>query len=240
MNRFFVKGENNNLYIDNVDDIKHLKNVLRLKIKDQIEAVDEKSEEYLCEIIDIQKDKIPLQTLEKIELQRETKVKVTVYQGVPKGQKMDEILQKTTELGVSKIVPVELKRCVKTDFKENQYKRLEKIIKESAMQSKRNILPILEKTHNFDEMLQDLPNNELNIVLYEEEKTITLKQILKEYDKTPKTMGIIIGPEGGIAQEEIEELKKNNIKIATLGNRILRTQTVAVSVISMINFFYEE
>lgn len=238
MDRFFVTGSDDKIWIENSDDIDHIRKVLRLKTGDKIETVDEKKTESISQIIEIEKDIIRLNAVEIISEKREAPIEITVFQGIPKAQKMELIVQKSTELGAIKIVPVRLSRCVKDELKDNQIKRLEKIIRHSAMQSKRLIIPEITNPIDFSEMVSSLIEYEKVIILYEDEHKKTIKDVFKGYGDIPKSIAIVIGPEGGISEKEIKTLIKE-YDVATLGNRILRTETVAATVIAMINYEFE-
>lgn len=229
MNRFFIeeKADNKNL-ITNIEDVKHISKVLRLKKNDLIEVVDIDNEEYLMKISQIQNNNIELINLGKIDIKREPDVKITLYQGIPKNPKMDLICQKMTEVGVFEIIPVLFERCVATEINQNKITRLQKIMDESAKQSKRQIIPTIYAPITFEDMIVDLEKNDKNILFYEDEKKEKIKDFINLLDRKIETLGIIIGPEGGISEKEIEIIKKYKINILTLGNRILRTETAGI------------
>ncbi len=233
MDRFFINREiSKTNIIDNQEDVKHISKVLRLKLNDKIEVVDSNEKEYICEITDISKNSVEYKVLQEIDIKRELKVNIKLYQGIPKGQKLDLIVQKLTEIGVYSITPVEFKRCVSSIKEEKETKkiaRLQRIIYEAAKQSKRNHIPEIENPITFKELTKELKKNTINIVFYECEEKNNLKSYFASLDlSTIKSIGVIIGPEGGITSEEIEELKANNCGVLTLGTRILRTETAAI------------
>lgn len=239
MHRFFVDEMDKDLNIKYKSDIDHARKVLRLKQNEEVEAVYQ-GEEYLCRVKKIEKDIIVLEIIEKLDIKRETPYNIAVYQGIPKLKKIEIIAQNITQSGAKDLFPVIFERTVKCDIKENQTDRVNKIIKESAMQSKRLIIPKFHDILKFDDLIENLKNNDMNIVFYEEEREITIKTVLKDIKQSSyKNIGIIIGPEGGLEEEEIKRLKSINAYSVTMGNRIFRTEIAASSAINMINYELE-
>lgn len=239
MDRFFTPKSNINLEqntcIIEGEDVKHILRVLRCKENDKLEVCDMDNNEYICEIREINKDNILLDIIEKVNIKRESSLKVKLYQGMPKGTKMELILQKLTEIGVDEIVLVQTKRSVtKIDNKKEDKKieRWERIIYEAAKQSKRGKIPTLRGVLSFKEALKDMENNDLNLCPYENERTISIKECLK--DVNASTIGIFVGPEGGFEEDEIEKIQDMDGKVVSLGPRILRTETASVVASSIV------
>lgn len=239
MDRFFTPKNNINLEqntcIIDGEDVKHISRVLRCKENDKLEVCDMDNNEYICEIREINKDNILLDIIEKVNIKRESSLKVKLYQGMPKGTKMELILQKLTEIGVDEIVLVQTKRSVtKIDNKKEDKKieRWERIIYEAAKQSKRGKIPTLRGVLTFKEALEDMKNNDLNLCPYENERTISIKECLK--DVSADTIGIFVGPEGGFEEDEIEKIQDIDGKVVSLGPRILRTETASVVASSIV------
>lgn len=239
MDRFFTPKNNINLEqntcIIEGEDVKHISRVLRSRENDKLEVCDMDNNEYICEIKEINKDNILLDIIEKVNIKRESNLKVKLYQGMPKGTKMELILQKLTEIGVDEIVLVQTKRSVtKIDNKKEDKKieRWERIIYEAAKQSKRGKIPKLTGVLTFKEALADMQNNDLNICPYENERTISIKEAIK--DSSANTIGIFVGPEGGFEEEEIEKIQEIDGKVVSLGPRILRTETASVVASSIV------
>ena len=239
MDRFFTPKNNINLEqntcIIEGEDVKHISRVLRCKENDKLEVCDMDNNEYICEIREINKDNILLDIIEKVNIKRESSLKVKLYQGMPKGTKMELILQKLTEIGVDEIVLVQTKRSVtKIDNKKEDKKieRWERIIYEAAKQSKRGKIPTLRGVLTFKEALEDMKNNDLNLCPYENERTISIKECLK--DVSADTIGIFVGPEGGFEEDEIEKIQDIDGKVVSLGPRILRTETASVVASSIV------
>ena len=248
MPKFFVttkqiQGEN--IKIEN-EDVNHIKNVLRAKIYDKINICDyQTSQNYLCEIQEIQDSYIDCKIIEKIDSNVEPHIQVSICQGLPKADKMELVIQKSVELGVYDIIPIEMKRCVvklKDKDKIKKIQRWQKIAEVAAKQSGRDRIPEVKPVINMQNLCEMFALYDVILVAYENEKTNTLKQVLKNipYDKTQNLkIAVIIGPEGGIDEEEIEKLKNNHANIITLGNRILRTETVAFNMLSIIMYELE-
>lgn len=239
MDRFFIDIKNIDLgnktcFIEG-EDVKHISKVLRYNVGEKLEICDGQNNEYICEINEISKNAVFLDIIEKLEINRESNLKVKIYQGLPKGQKLELILQKLTEIGVSEIIPVVTKRSVvKIDDKKEDKKveRWERIIYEGAKQSKRGIVPQLKGPLTFKETLLDIKNNDMNIVPYEKENSRSIKKALK--GAKIKSIGIFIGPEGGFDEEEIKALEDLDSIPVTLGPRILRTETAPIVAASIV------
>ena len=239
MDRFFTPKSNINLEQNTCviegEDVKHISRVLRCRENDKLEVCDMDNNEYICEIKEINKDNILLDIIEKVNIKRESNLKVKLYQGMPKGTKMELILQKLTEIGVDEIVLVQAKRSVtKIDNKKEDKKieRWERIIYEAAKQSKRAKIPKLTGVLTFKEALADMQNNDLNLCPYENERTISIKEAIK--DSSANTIGIFVGPEGGFEEEEVEKIQEIDGKVVSLGPRILRTETASVVASSIV------
>lgn len=242
MQKFFIKSEQieeNTIKIIGTD-VNHIINVLRLKKDDEIQICNEgTSENYIAKITQYDKEKVICEVIEKVDKAVETNVDITVYQGLPKADKMELIIQKTTEVGVKVIVPVAMERSiVKLNGKDENKKieRWQKIAEVAAKQSKRDIIPKIESVQKIEDVYNKIKEYDLFIVAYEDEKNITLKEILKE-NSSAKNIAVLIGPEGGIDLKEIEKLKQNGARIVTLGSRILRTETAPIVISS--NIIYE-
>lgn len=241
MYNFFVNSNdiNDNFAKISGEDYNHIRNVLRMKIGTKILINDkEKSNSYLAEIQEIGAKEIICKVIEKMA-SNEMSVNVTLFQGIPKSDKMEYIIQKSVELGVSEIVPTEMKNCVaKINNEENKLTRWNKISETAAKQSKRSIIPKVESKISFDDLLNRIKEFDLVIVAYENEKHTSLKDVLQNC-KGVKNIAIIIGPEGGIDTKELKLLEDNGVQVASLGKRILRTETAPIVMLSMILYEYE-
>lgn len=244
MPKFFVSEKEENIIKIVNSDVNHIKNVLRKKIGDEIEVCDGTTgQDYLCVIEEITDQKIVCVIKEEINESSESNIKITVFQGLPKADKMELIIQKSVELGAYEITPVEMKRCVvqlKEKDKVKKIERWQKISEVAAKQSGRNIIPKINSIISIKEICNEFLNFDLIILAYENEKENTLKNVLKSLKvKENINIGIIIGPEGGFDEHEVESLKQYGAKIITLGKRILRTETAALNMISVILYELE-
>lgn len=241
MDRFFIEDSNIDIgHISNKEDIKHISKVLRLKPGDKIEIVDKAKMEYICELESVSSGSIEYRVLSKSLINRELDIKYHLYQGIPKGSKMDTIVQKLTELGIYSITPVGFSRCVAEisgQKEEKKISRLQRVAYEAAKQSKRLVIPQVKTPVDIKELIKEIADNDVNIVFYEDEKNTTIKDIVQDMkNKHPENIGFIIGPEGGITKEEAELLKKNGCITASLGSRILRTETAPLAALSILSY----
>lgn len=244
MHRFFVDTHQinsiqNRIIIEN-EDVKHISRVLRLKEKDKVEICDGENTEYICEIQSIDKNSVLLSIINKKQSIKEPSIKTVLYQGVPKGDKMSFIIQKTVELGITEIIPVEMKRTV-VQFcdkdKQNKIDRWKKIALEATKQSKRGIIPAVHSPLNFDQALEHSKKNQLNIMPYENENKKGFRAVMESLNKDNiDNIGIWIGPEGGLDEEEVAKAINNKIHLITLGPRILRTETAGFTTLSLIMY----
>lgn len=238
MHRFFVDKQNIEDHKVTIigEDVKHIKSVLRLNEGDIISICDKQKTDYIAKITMFYKEKIVCDIIDTKTSSTEPPVDVILYQGIPKSAKMDLIIQKSTEIGVVKIIPVITDRTVvKIQERKKEEKKLERwnrIAEESAKQSKRGIIPEVCQILTFDEMLEALNNNGLIIVPYENEKNVGIKEILKSNDN--KRINVIIGPEGGFEDREIKSLINIGANIVSLGPRILRTETAGFIASAMV------
>lgn len=240
MYNFFV--ERDQFYNHTVDikdeNFNHIKNVLRMKIDDElIVSCKETGNSFLCRISEIGDNKIVCKIIEERE-STEPKVEVTLFQGIPKSDKMELIIQKTVEVGINKIYPVEMKFCIGKIKDNKKITRWQTISEAAAKQSKRNIIPTIENPISFKEMAEVLKEYDLALVAYENEEKTNIKEVLQQ-NPDAKKIAIIIGPEGGISKEEVESLVSNGTKEVSLGKRILRTETASISMLSMIMYQYD-
>ncbi len=250
MPKFFVKAsqiKNDKIEIIN-EDVNHIANVLRCKIEDKLNICNiDDGKNYEAEIIQINKDSIYLEIVKYIESESESNIYINILQGLPKADKMELIIQKTTELGAKEITPVNMERCVvKINTKDEQKKidRWQKIAEVASKQSGRDIIPKVNNIIKLKDIEKILVDYDLVLVAYEKEENNTLKQELlnlkeKMKEKSNVNIGILIGPEGGISENEINYLEQLGIKIITLGKRILRTETVALAMTSIILYELE-
>ena len=242
MQKYFISEEQlANKIIDN-DDAFHITSVMRCKIADQI-LVSDGNKTYLVKISSLSNKMVSFEIIKEEAGNNEMPVFVTIFQGYPKGDKMEDIIKHGTELGAYEFYPVMMKRSiVKIEKKKKQSKldRFNKIAKEAAEQSYRDRLPKVVDILNLKQI--DFSSYDYKILCYEEvakeKEDSNFNNIVKKLKKNDK-VAVVIGPEGGIDISEVEELKNAGAQVVSLGNRILRTETVALSMLSIIMYEFE-
>ena len=245
MYKFFVGEQQiNNDRITIIEDVNHIKNVLRLNIEDKIQICNiHNGVNYVCKIIELNNKNIICDSLEKLDSNNEPSIYIHIFQGMPKAEKLEQVIQKATEIGVCEITPIQMNRCVvKIDEKteEKKMQRWMKIAEVAAKQSKRDRTTKINNIINIKNIYEKLKNYDIVIVAYENEKDITLKHVLSKINRKPNMkIAVIIGPEGGIEEYEVEDLKNNGAKVVTLGKTILRTETAPLVISSIILYELE-
>ena len=244
MYHFFVSEEQingENAYIEG-SDVNHIANVLRMKPGEELLISVKGDWDYLCKIVDIETDRVNLKVLESME-QRELPVNITLLQGIPKSDKLEMIIQKAVELGVSEIIPVKTKRVVvkidekKVDTKVNRWNA---IAESAAKQSKRSIVPKVYEPMSIDNALEIVKDFGVKLIPYENADGIDkTRKILDSMDKT-KNIAVFIGPEGGFEESEVDRIKNFGFEVITLGKRILRTETAGLALLSNIMIRLED
>ena len=246
MRRFFVAPEavQDDIVQFDAELARHMGKVLRLTAGEQVTVSTGDGTAYLVELTEFQKDAVTGRILERMENLQETAIEVVLFQGMPKGDKLELIIQKCTELGVSAVVPVETSRSVVHLDSGKAAKKLErwqKIAQEASQQSKRVQVPTVGPYYNWKQFLQHLSEqNGLTIVFWEDEQTQSLKAFLRSQAKKPQRINLVVGPEGGLSEEEVEQLRALGAVSASLGKRILRTETAGMAGISMVMYEFDE
>ena len=233
MQRYFAKGKSDNYIVLEDGDMHHVKNVMRMVSDDRIECVFNKKV-YLCKVGDVLDNKFEI--IEEKREYNELPCEVAVAIGLVREQKMDLILQKLTELGVTKIIPLKMERSiVKLDAKKYNKKRERwlSICKEAAEQSHRNIIPEITELKT----LKNLENvdYELKFVCSVSNKENLVNRYLQNNNKCDRML-FVIGPEGGISAKEEEYLNSIGFVSVSLGSRVLRVETAAIYVASVVSF----
>ncbi|NOW85725.1 16S rRNA (uracil1498-N3)-methyltransferase [Clostridium beijerinckii] len=245
MHKFFTEPHNISETEGKIlgDDVKHIYKVLRLSEGEEVVLNNCEGIEYLGEIETITKSEVIVKIIKRLDINNESKVKVHLFQGLPKGQKMDLIVQKGTELGVSEFIPVTTARVdvkLKGEFK--KLDRLNRIALEACKQSKRSVIPQVKEVIDFNEAISELKKMDLIIVPYENAEDFGIKTLVRKLERdsvdldTINNVGILIGPEGGLEESEIDDLKEQGAYIVTLGNRILRTETAGFTATALIQY----
>lgn len=239
MTRLFVDYtiEEDSVFTLDKDDSKYIASVLRMREGEELVVVDGEGMENLCEVVSASKDEVALHCVKRSENRSESPCKITLYQSISKGERMDLTIQKSVELGVYKIVPVFSSRCVVKPGKDSKIDRWQKIALEAARQCGRGIIPEVTSPVGFKEALGEAKCNDLLLFPWEEEKGQTLKQVIE--GSKPGAAAVFIGPEGGFSEEEASQAKGAGCKLVTLGKRILRTETAGPAVLAMLLYHNE-
>lgn len=245
MYHFFAKKENifeNYILIDG-DDVKHLRNVLRIRPGERIIMSSGENIDYYCVVSDIEEDRI-IASIESVDKEgRELPVRIYLFQGLPKGDKMEFIIQKAVELGAHEIIPVAMKRSVvKLDSKksESKVKRWNLIAESAAKQSKRSVLPLVNDVMTFKQAAEYAKKLDIVLMPYECADGMQSTKELINSIRPGQSVGIFIGPEGGFDGEELTAAHDNKFSIITLGKRILRTETAGMMLLSVLMYNLEE
>ena len=247
MQRFFVKQEqlNKDIVVICGEDYNHIRNVLRMKTGEEVLLCDGSDKEYLCQITayNTEEESVELKITDIFGNARELPAKITLFQGYPKGDKMEMIVQKAVELGVYEIVPVMMKRSiVKLDDKKaaKKVERFNGIALSAAKQSKRGIIPEVKEVMSFQEAVAYAEQKEYVLLPYEQAEGMEYSRGLLQAAKGKKSIAVFIGPEGGFEPSEVSMIEAIGGKTLSLGHRILRTETAGVTIMSLLMFLLEE
>ena len=244
MYHFFVEEEQvngENAYIKG-SDVNHIVNVLRMKVGEELLISVKGDWDYLCKIEKTEADRVDLKVLESME-QRELPVKITLLQGIPKSDKLEMIIQKAIELGVSEIIPVKTKRVVvkidenKVDAKVSRWNA---IAESAAKQSKRSIVPKVLKPQTVENALETVKDYSVKLLPYENAQGIKKTRSILDSLDTKNNIAVFIGPEGGFEEDEVKKATDFGFDVITLGRRILRTETAGLALLGNIMIRLEE
>ena len=246
MYRFFVENINDSSgYIDITgDDVNHIRNVLRLQKDETIYISNGNSRDYKCVIEELDNEYVRVRIIDILDSYAELPIEITLFQGVPKGDKMELIVQKAVELGARRVVPVIMDRTISRPDEKKMHKKTEryqKIAESAAKQSRRGMIPEVKDFISFDKAMEMAETMDVILTPYEsaDGMSYAAKVINDISTSGVKTLGIFIGPEGGISDREIEILKDKGSRIITLGHRILRTETAGLAILSILMFNIE-
>ena len=237
MHRFFTNEIQPNTAVVRGDDVKHIAKVLRLRAGDAVQLCDGSGRECDAVIKNIAPDAVTFDTEPWCEAITEPRVKITLFQCLPKAGKMETIIQKCVELGACGFVPVQSERCVvvlKPPY-EGRIERWQRVSEEAAKQSRRGVIPKVELPVSLDKL--DFSGFDTVLAAYENERTVSLKTALRS--SCGSRVAIVIGPEGGFSDAEIETLKKKGAIAVSLGTRILRTETAGMAMTAQILYEVE-
>ena len=238
MTRFFVTEEelSGDFLVLTGENADHAK-VLRLKNGENVLVCDGQGKECLCTVSDVSPGQISLVVQKRQDAQSEAAVKVSIYMAFPKGDKLEHVIQKATELGAYEIVAFPTARCVSKPDEKSLKKKLErwqKIAASAAEQSGRGVIPRVLVLSGYGEALKRAAEADLSILFYENEKATTLRMALEE--KSFRSVSLLTGPEGGLELREVEQAKAAGLQICTLGSRILRCETAPLCALSAVMY----
>ena len=245
MHRFFVEpsqiGEKE--IVITGPDVNHIRNVLRMRAGEELLAADGQGSEYRCILRELQDSEIRAEICRKLSGSAELSSRITLFQGLPKSDKMDLIIQKCVELGVFRIVPVTTKRTVvKLDAKkeESRRKRWTAVSESAAKQSGRGIIPEISGVQSFREAVEEAGELDVCLIPYEKAEDMARTREILSGIPAGASIGVFIGPEGGFEEEEVREAMEAGARPITLGRRILRTETAGMAVLAMLGYLLEE
>ncbi|KEO83794.1 16S rRNA (uracil(1498)-N(3))-methyltransferase [Tumebacillus flagellatus] len=224
------------------DDVKHIVRVMRMEAGEEVIVCDGLGRAFRVELTDLGDSSVEANIVEELAQSPEPAVKITLAQGLPKGDKMELIVQKGTEVGIARFLPVDMARCVVQYDAKKEAKRRErwqKIAKEAAEQAHRNLIPSIGEPMSFKQVMSSLDGFDLVVVPYEGEKARSLREVLADAPDA-RHICVLIGPEGGIADAEIETALSKGALPVTLGPRILRTETAGLVAATCIYYHYGE
>ena len=217
-------------------DVNHIKNVLRMKAGEKIRISNQQGRDYYCEISEVTDTFVQADILNEDVASTELPSKIYLFQGIPKGDRMETVIEKAVELGVYEIIPVAMKYCVvKLDAKKEDAKvaRWQKQAEAAAKQSKRSIIPKIHPVMSYKEAVEYAMQCDVRLVPYENERGMQGTREALSTIKAGTSVSVMIGPEGGFAEDEIAQVK-DSMQVISLGKRILRTDTAGIAVMSML------
>ena len=238
MYQFFVEDgqvKAGQVYITGTD-VNHIRNVLRMRCGERVRISSARGINYLCSVAAFEGDTVVLDIVEENIGSTELPAKIYLFQGIPKGERMETVIEKAVELGVHEIIPVAMRYCVvKLDGKKAEKKvaRWQEIARSAAKQSKRSMVPGIHSVMSFSEAADYAAKCGLRLVPYENEEGMAATGEALGAIKCVDSVSVFIGPEGGFAKEEIDALRESS-KVISLGRRILRTDTASIVVLSML------
>ncbi len=245
MQHFFVtpaQVKEANIFVEG-SDVNHMKNVLRMRIGEKVTVSDGNNIQYLCEVERYEETEAVLKILEEQRVDTELASKIYLFQGLPKQDKMELIVQKAVELGAYEVIPVATRRAVvKLDEKKAKKKveRWQQIAESAAKQAGRGYIPTVASVKTFKEALAVAKSLDVVLVPYELAEGMKETKALISAIRPGQSVGIFIGPEGGFEKEEVEAAMEIGAKAITLGKRILRTETAGLTTLSVLMFHLED
>ena len=248
MPRFFIRQnqiEDNKIHILG-DDAHHISYSLRMAVGESVTVCDMQGVEYDCKIESFSDGDVTLSIEDSRASLNEPKITLRLFQALPKGDKLDSVIQKSVECGVCEIIPFESERCIvkiKSDAEDKKTQRRQRIAEEAAKQSGRSVIPTVSRSVSFGEMIKMASGSDAVLFCYEGDGTAPLGKILSELDLSSRTkdfeLCVVIGSEGGFSLSEVERAREAGFILTGLGKRILRTETAPIFALSSIVCFTE-
>lgn len=245
MQRFFVtpsQVKGNRIYIEG-SDVNHMKNVLRMRQGEELMVSDGNNLQYLCRVEEYTQGQAVLTVERKEAVDTELPSRIYLFQGLPKQEKMELIVQKAVELGACGIIPVETRRAVvrlDAKKKEKKVQRWQQIAESAAKQAGRGYIPRVEPVMSYEEALERAKELEVRLIPYELAEGMEGTRRILSGIRPGESVGILIGPEGGFEKSEVELASKAGFLPITLGKRILRTETAGLAVLSVLMYHLED
>ncbi|SFR68665.1 16S rRNA (uracil(1498)-N(3))-methyltransferase [Anaeromicropila populeti] len=246
MHWFYIeKSQINGEYISITgSDVNHIKNVLRMSKGERVVICDGEGKDYYCTLQDFSASEIVAKIEDINDTESELQGKIYLFQGIPKKDKMELIIQKAVELGAYEVIPVSMKRCVaKIEDRKKEEKKIERwqsIATSAAKQSGRGIIPKVRNVMRFSEAVAFAKGLDINIVPYEQADNMSETKQMIQKAASQKSIGVFIGPEGGFDESEISAVIEAGFCPVTLGRRILRTETAGLTILSVLMFELEK
>lgn len=245
MHKFFVTKnqiDEKQIHIQGTD-VNHIKNVLRMKLQDEMVISDGEKREYTCYVEAITPEEVLAHIMYVQEVDVELSSQIYLFQGLPKGDKMELIIQKAVELGVHEIIPVRMNRSVtKLDDKKAAAKvlRWQGIAESAAKQSKRMRIPVVREVMNYHQAVTYAGEMDVGLMPYELARSMDSTRKTLDGIRPGQSIAIFIGPEGGFDEDEVADAKEASMQLITLGKRILRTETAGLTMLSILMYLLEE
>lgn len=242
MPRFFIDKKE---IVDGVatlsgDDASHIAQSLRMTAGERLTLCDKEGFDYEGELVSVSRESVTVRILSSMASESEPPYPIRLYQCLPKGDKLETVIQKAVECGVTEIIPVQSSRCIVKMKPEDVKKKLiryNRIAEEAAKQSGRGIIPTVSAPLSYKEAILRMSESDRPFICYENEQGLTISAVLR--DKKPLSVDFLIGPEGGLSSEEVAFAKDHGVQSLSLGKRILRTETAAPFVLAVLSAFFE-
>ncbi len=246
MNRIYIPSANiinNTALLTEQEQLHHLKNVLRVEPGDKYAVFDDSRSQYTAEVTEVKTNAIKFRLSNKFKLSQTTEINLTVVCAIPKKSKMEDIIDRLTQLGVARIIPLESERVIvklDSDKKNTRLQKWQKVALNASQQSQRDVLPIIDPIMKFKEVLGIAGSFDLKLIPTLPGKRQTIKDVLAKCQSKPKTIIVLIGPEGDFTPNEIESAIKAGFVPLSLGKTVLRVETAAIAVASFIKLYAED